>query len=86
MRFLDIGSAIALKIFFVELDKVRQYFEQEAFNYDSLISKLIPYYHEQHRLMLNLISFARTAEIKVLDLGTGTGILAYLILKNFPQV
>lgn len=54
----------------MELDKLRQHFEQEAFNYDTLIPKLIPYYHEQHSLILNLIPFARNAKLKVLDLGT----------------
>ncbi len=69
----------------MNLYQVKEHFEPEAFNYDSLIPRLIPYYHEQHTLMLNLIPFKRTANLRALDLGAGTGILSALILKAFPQ-
>ena len=69
----------------MNLDAVREQFEQRAFDYDGLIPRLIPRYHEQHDLILQLIPFETNANIKVLDLGTGTGILSALILQAFPQ-
>jgi len=69
----------------VNLDAVREQFEQRAFDYDGLIPRLIPRYHEQHDLILQLIPFETNANIKVLDLGAGTGILSALILPAFPQ-
>jgi len=69
----------------VNLDAVREQFEQRAFDYDGLIPRLIPRYREQHDLILQLIPFETNAHIKVLDLGAGTGILSALILQAFPQ-
>ena len=69
----------------MNLDAVREQFERIAFDYDGLIPRLIPRYHEQHNLILQLIPFETNAHIKVLDLGAGTGILSALILPAFPQ-
>jgi len=69
----------------MSLDKVRNHFEEEAFEYDELIPRIIPKYIEQNDVMLTLIPFDRSKEIRVLDLGAGTGILSYLILKAFPK-
>ncbi|MEG4806066.1 class I SAM-dependent methyltransferase [Microcoleus sp. F8-D3] len=69
----------------MNLDAVREQFEQRALDYDGLIPRLIPRYCEQHNLILQLIPFETNAKIKVLDLGAGTGILSALILQAFPQ-
>nr|WP_228042138.1 MULTISPECIES: class I SAM-dependent methyltransferase [unclassified Tychonema] len=69
----------------VNLNYVREEFEQRAFDYDGLIPRLIPHYREQHDLILQLIPFETNANIQVLDLGAGTGILSALILQEFPQ-
>jgi tRNA (cmo5U34)-methyltransferase len=69
----------------VKVDAVRARFEQAAFDYDGLIPRLIPYYRDQQDLILQLIPFGSNANIKVLDLGAGTGILSELILQAFPQ-
>jgi tRNA (cmo5U34)-methyltransferase len=69
----------------MNLDIVREQFEQIAFNYDGLIPRLIPHYREQHDIILQLIHFETNANIKVLDLGAGTGILSAMILQAFPQ-
>ena len=69
----------------MNLDAIREQFEQRAFDYDGLIPRLIPRYHEQHDLILQLIPFETNAHIKVLDLGAGTGVLSSLILQAFPQ-
>ena len=69
----------------MEVDKVRKHFEEEAFDYDGLIPRLIPKYHEQNEIILTLIPFDRSRVVKVLDLGCGTGILSYLVLSVFPR-
>jgi tRNA (cmo5U34)-methyltransferase len=69
----------------MQLNNVRQHFEKEAFRYDELIPKLIPQYHEQHNVMLELIDFEQNDYLNVLDLGSGTGILSYLVLNKFPR-
>lgn len=65
--------------------QIQKRFEETAFDYDGLIPRLIPYYREQHQVMLDLIGFDRSTRLKVLDLGAGTGVLANLILKTFPE-
>ncbi len=69
----------------MEFHRVRQHFEQEAFNYDDLILRLIPYYHQQNSILLSLIDFPDNTSIKVLDLGCGTGVLSHLILEKFQH-
>lgn len=69
----------------INLDDVREQFEQRAFDYDGLIPRLIPHYREQQDLILKLIPFETNVNIKVLDLGAGTGILSALILQTYPQ-
>ena len=39
----------------MDLDAVREHFEQEAFDYDGLTPRLIPRYREQHDVILQLI-------------------------------
>ncbi|MFB8788088.1 MAG: methyltransferase domain-containing protein [Potamolinea sp.] len=65
--------------------EIREAFDRAAFDYDGFIPRLIPYYHEQHNLMLDLITFERNSSIKVLDLGSGTGVLSHHILREFSQ-
>lgn len=65
--------------------KVREAFDTVAFDYDGLIPKLIPYYHEQNALILDLVAFKHSQSLKVLDLGSGTGVLSYLLLQAFSQ-
>ncbi|MBP0020919.1 MAG: class I SAM-dependent methyltransferase [Cyanobacteria bacterium SBLK] len=66
-------------------NKIKTDFETFAFDYDGLIPKLIPHYREQNQLMVDLIPRDRATSLRVLDLGTGTGILSYFIVKNFKN-
>jgi tRNA (cmo5U34)-methyltransferase len=68
----------------MQTEKVHNTFNRAAFDYDGVIPKIIPFYHEQHDLMLALIRHDRPLPQTVLDLGAGTGILADLVLRNFP--
>jgi len=69
----------------MNLRKVRDHFESEAFEYDSLIDRLVPHYNEQHEVMLAVIPFEHSDELTALDLGCGTGILSHLLLRSFPN-
>jgi len=67
------------------IEDVKKTFEECATEYDRMIEKIVPYYHEQHKIILSIIPFADKDEIKVLDLGIGTGVLSKLILTNYPN-
>lgn len=70
----------------MSLDRVRNHFEGEAFEYDSLIDRLIPFYKEQNEVMLAVVPQDRSLKLKALDLGCGTGILSHLLLSAFPNL
>ena len=57
-----------------------------ARNYDSEISKTIPYYSSLHSESINLIESINTNPEYWLDTGCGTGTFAELILDKFPKV
>ena len=67
------------------LDGVQNHFNTEAFEYDGLIPKLIPKYHEQNEVIALLIPFQKQDSIKILDLGCGTGVLSYIALNCYQQ-
>ncbi len=64
---------------------VKDTFARVAKDYDVLIEKVVPNYHEQHKVILSFIPFARSAKLKVLDLGIGTGSISHVLLKNYPN-
>ncbi len=66
-------------------ENIWRHFQGQAEDYDGLIPKIIPYYHEQNEILLNLIPFDADAKLKALDLGAGTGILSELVLTSFPK-
>lgn len=66
-------------------ENIWRHFQGQAEDYDGLIPKLIPYYHEQNEILLNLIPFDSDAKLEALDLGAGTGILSELVLTSFPK-
>lgn len=66
-------------------ETVKETFERCATQYDRMIEKIVPCYHEQHEIMLSFIPFDKDDKIKALDLGIGTGILGHIILKNFSS-
>lgn len=53
--------------------------------YDSSILRLVPHYHEQHEIILQLLPFASDQPVRALDLGCGTGVLSHVILRAFPH-
>jgi tRNA (cmo5U34)-methyltransferase len=67
------------------MEAVRQHFEEEAHEFDGLIMKLIPHYQQMVEALVLAIPFERTASVKVVDLGCGTGTVAQHVLQVFPN-
>ncbi len=63
---------------------VRDHFNSEAGAWDERVLERVPYYKEMLGTIVNLLSFTGKRNISVLDLGTGTGTLTFLIKKTFP--
>ena len=69
----------------MEAQKVQEHFANQADEYEQLMTRLVPHYHEQHEVMAQLIPFGWDERIRVLDLGSGPGVLAEIILKLFSK-
>jgi tRNA (cmo5U34)-methyltransferase len=67
------------------MNRVKEHFENEAQEFDSLILRLIPGYHEMIKALVLSIPFKNAAPLKVIDLGCGTGTVARWILEAFPN-
>lgn len=63
---------------------VKDHFNTEAEAWDQRVLERVPYYKEMLNTLVSLLPFKSTQNFSVLDLGTGTGTIAYLIKKNFP--
>lgn len=64
---------------------VREHFRTQVPDYLGLMRRLIPFYDHQRDLMVALVPFARERPLKVLDLGCGPGVMAALMLAEFPR-
>jgi tRNA (cmo5U34)-methyltransferase len=67
------------------MDGVRLHFDEEAYEFDGLIVKLIPHYQQMLEALVLAIPFENTASVKVVDLGCGTGTVAQHVLRVFPN-
>jgi tRNA (cmo5U34)-methyltransferase len=67
------------------MDKVKAHFESEAKEYDDIIIKLIPYYHQMVGALIDSIHFNSDAALSVMDLGCGTGTIVKRISEKFPN-
>jgi tRNA (cmo5U34)-methyltransferase len=68
----------------MNVQRVKDHFEQDALTYDRHIIRFVPYYAEQNDVMMDLLPWEGTVRIRGLDLGAGTGVLAEGILRRYP--
>jgi len=69
----------------MRMNIVKDHFEAEAKQFDDIIVKLIPYYEQMLRALIDAIPFDSDAKIRVIDLGCGTGTIAKIISERFPN-
>jgi tRNA (cmo5U34)-methyltransferase len=60
-------------------------FDQTAATYDAARARLIPPYERFYSTAVELLPFDGEAEIRVLDLGAGTGLLSAFVRERFPN-
>jgi tRNA (cmo5U34)-methyltransferase len=68
----------------MNLQRVKDHFEEDAADYDNHITRFVPYYGEQNDVIMELLPFEGTVRVRGLDLGAGTGVLAEGILRRYP--
>ncbi len=68
-----------------KMQKIKEHFEEEAKEFDSIILKLIPYYDKMMEALVLSVPFEKDSKINVIDLGCGTGTVALHIKRAFPN-
>lgn len=66
------------------MEHIKEHFEQEAQEFDSLILKVIPGYREMIEAMVQPLPFNVNTPVKIIDPGAGTGTISEAVLKRFP--
>lgn len=64
---------------------IKEHFETEANEFDDNIVKIIPYYAQMTRGLIDSIQFETNEPMRIIDLGCGTGTIAKLIAEKFPN-
>ena len=65
-------------------NKVKAIFERKAQEYDEFMLKCIPDYIELIDNLIDIIPFNKNAQIKICDLGSGTGNVTKRLIEEFP--
>ncbi|MFX1260084.1 MAG: GNAT family N-acetyltransferase [Promethearchaeota archaeon] len=66
-------------------EKIKVHFEEISSQYDEIIFKVIPHYTKLLITLIKSIPFEKHQQIKIVDLGCGTGNLSKLIKTHFPN-
>lgn len=65
--------------------QVKDHFRVQVSSYADLMTRLIPFYAVQRDVMVALMPSPRDAPLRVLDLGSGPGLIAERVLQAFPR-
>ncbi len=66
-------------------EKKKTHFDDEAEVYDGYIAQIVPSYHEMLEALVNAVPFDPSEEIKILDLGCGTGALTRKLKERYAR-
>ena len=64
---------------------IREDFSKRSGEYDAEIVRIVPYYEEMLEAAVLSLPFHPESEVKVVDLGTGTGIFAWRVRHRYPR-
>jgi len=64
---------------------IKEHFEAEAHEFDSIIVKIIPYYDQMIQVLIDSVQFNTYDNIRIIDLGCGTGSIAKKLADKFPN-
>jgi tRNA (cmo5U34)-methyltransferase len=64
---------------------IKHHFESESRQFDRIILRNVPGYHDMVAALVGAIPFNPVLKIKVLDLGCGTGAIAWQVKQRFPK-
>ncbi len=67
------------------MENIKEHFEKEAKEFDEIIIKLIPYYEQMVDSLVSSIPFNDNDQIRVIDLGCGTGTIAKKISDRYKN-
>ena len=67
------------------MKKVKDHFEEEAEVFDEFIKTIIPYYEDMVEALVLALPFHEKEQIKILDLGCGTGNISKKVKERFPN-
>ena len=65
--------------------RVADHFTREWRDYDEQIQKSIPFYDQALSVLVSVVEAGGNRPRRILDLGVGTGKLAYLLLTTWPE-
>jgi tRNA (cmo5U34)-methyltransferase len=67
------------------MDAIKKHFEEEAREFDGIITRLIPGYAQMIEALVAAIPFEVSTPLRFIDLGCGTGTVAEFVLDRFPN-
>jgi tRNA (cmo5U34)-methyltransferase len=65
--------------------KIKKHFEKEATVFDKLFFKVVPRYQEMMQAIIEAIPFSKQDQLKIIDLGCGTGNLTQKLITTYPH-
>jgi tRNA (cmo5U34)-methyltransferase len=67
------------------LQQVFEHFDSEAKVFDEGVLKTVPYYKQMIAVIVEMLPFPRQKKVVLMDVGTGTGNIAYNLKSAFPN-
>ena len=67
------------------IDTIKKDFSKRSIIYDDYIVKVVPHHREMLEALVSSIPFSTVEPIKIVELGCGTGMATYNIIKRYPN-